>query len=66
MYVCMYVCMYVYNLNDSGLEDASYDRLSHRVSLKSFAAGSTIYTQGQLPEYAYIILFGAVSISVSV
>lgn len=51
-------------LNDSGLEDASYERLSHRVCLKSFAAGSTIYTQGQLAEYAYIILFGAVSISV--
>ena len=52
-------------LNDSGLEDTSYERLSHRVSLKSFAAGSTIYTQGQLAEYAYIILFGSVSISVN-
>lgn len=46
----------------SGMDDESFAKLSSKVALKGFAAGSTIYTRDQTSDLAYIVLAGAVSV----
>lgn len=49
----------------SGMEESSYHKLITRVKVRGFAAGSIIYKKNDPCEFAFIVLHGAVTVSVS-
>jgi CRP-like cAMP-binding protein len=44
------------------MDELGFALLSCKLSLKTFAAGSTIYTRGSPSDFAYIIVCGAIKV----